>query len=1250
MASQSIADFAVKIGIQGEEALQGLGKEVAVLTKSVKVSNDTFERAAAGIAKYGKRSRTTTESVRAQISAFKKLQDQVGITSREYKNMAGQIRSLEQIQKRGATNKQLLAQFEGGKPGTMKNQIRAAAEELEGMKFINGEYRDGLIEVTRRQNNYNRALKEQELIAKNLFAMDQTRPLETTRYEIPDPQQGSQGIKALAQKNWFERFLHAHIESPLWRKANLMPDPGEVSPYGGYYARQIQEKTQFAYGIPKLEPELPKTANNAQYQLGKLQENIGDLTVGSKQWNTQIEKIAKAQHDYNRVLAQTNRALKNAAALRPVSTGLANAKWNLAGSRRLAGRVGGGFSQFSANAEFGFQDLYGSSYDRNPIRSRSGTDSQYLFGDNTSAIQKSIERHQRRQNKIKGFSKARNNPMAVSGLYDQISQIGMSEISGNIDRMGKSYKEVRKDIMSATRAGNKSTNALTAQRAALEQLRGGLEIGSKGYKKLSKDLQQVEIRLRQVNKFSGKNFARTGQSILGAAYFGGPAGALGGLLGAGIEGLRPGGDMAQGAISGGLLASQIISPIANFTSQAATYSSDIAKLQIALEKATGPGENFAKAMKMAEHVTAKFNVPQEIATRGMTRLAAAVQGAGGTTEHAALAFHNVIAAIKGTAGSSEDVKSAITAMVQIFSKGKVSAEELSGQLGERFPGAVTKFQQANSHIYKSTAELQDALKNGTVGLNQLMEFVMLLGDEYTETAAKIGKSDEEAGARAIIRINALKIQLGNLIKPIGAQFQVLAAEALEILIPAVVAIGKIGAGVANVIITSLKFVIKNFKELTEVVIVFGGGLVLGKVMSGIAALTISKFALLRVVVKLKNAMAAFNLTSMVNPWVALATVIIGATVALDRFLNRNKRLAEKAASGDPQAIEAAQKVLDQERKNLEQRKADFDKYIEKHQFKEGGIAYKNAMALYKRETAETEARIKLFSEAISEGHLKNEEDASAYIDALKKAVEEMGMIWPELDAAAKKAGENSPFKQFQAELDNFNESLEQVGVNGFKKLEDTIMQFVTTGKLAFRDLVTSVLHELTRLMIQQTVTKPLFGIFKKALGIGLNAAIPSTSGIGPVADLATYASNISGFNVGLDAMNDIEAGRNRNALGNAFGKNGIVPYYKGGVVSKPTMFKYGGSRLGIMGEAGPEAILPLQRGRGGRLGVAMQGGGVTTVNYTGPTLNFNGDEYVPKSAVGGIINAASNRGAAMGETRAMRSLQNNRSTRGRLGM
>ena len=89
-----------------------------------------------------------------------------------------------------------------------------------------------------------------------------------------------------------------------------------------------------------------------------------------------------------------------------------------------------------------------------------------------------------------------------------------------------------------------------------------------------------------------------------------------------------------------------------------------------------------------------------------------------------------------------------------------------------------------------------------------------------------------------------------------------------------------------------------------------------------------------------------------------------------------------------------------------------------------------------------------------------------------------------------------------------------------------------------------------------------------------------------------------------------------------------------------------------MGEAGPEAIMPLKRGSDGRLGVEAKyrGGSGTTVNYTGPTLNFNGDEYVPKSAVGGIINAAAKQGASMGQTSTMRSLQNNRSTRSRLGM
>lgn len=52
-----------------------------------------------------------------------------------------------------------------------------------------------------------------------------------------------------------------------------------------------------------------------------------------------------------------------------------------------------------------------------------------------------------------------------------------------------------------------------------------------------------------------------------------------------------------------------------------------------------------------------------------------------------------------------------------------------------------------------------------------------------------------------------------------------------------------------------------------------------------------------------------------------------------------------------------------------------------------------------------------------------------------------------------------------------------------------------------------------------------------------------------------------------------------------------VPFAKGGVISSPMTFPLGGGKTGLAGEAGPEAILPLARGRDGRLGVRAGGGG-----------------------------------------------------------
>lgn len=68
------------------------------------------------------------------------------------------------------------------------------------------------------------------------------------------------------------------------------------------------------------------------------------------------------------------------------------------------------------------------------------------------------------------------------------------------------------------------------------------------------------------------------------------------------------------------------------------------------------------------------------------------------------------------------------------------------------------------------------------------------------------------------------------------------------------------------------------------------------------------------------------------------------------------------------------------------------------------------------------------------------------------------------------------------------------------------------------------------------------------------------------------------------------------AQGGAFTQGRVMPFAQGGIVSAPTHFPMRGG-VGLMGEAGPEAIMPLRRGPDGRLGVAAAGGG-RAVNVT----------------------------------------------------
>jgi tape measure domain-containing protein len=138
--------------------------------------------------------------------------------------------------------------------------------------------------------------------------------------------------------------------------------------------------------------------------------------------------------------------------------------------------------------------------------------------------------------------------------------------------------------------------------------------------------------------------------------------------------------------------------------------------------------------------------------------------------------------------------------------------------------------------------------------------------------------------------------------------------------------------------------------------------------------------------------------------------------------------------------------------------------------------------------------------------------------------------------------------------------------------------------------------------------------------------------------------------------------------------NGIASFARGGtfsnsVVSSPTMFKFadgGAMRTGLMGEAGPEAIMPLSRGADGSLGVQanglreamdrQQGGanGSPVLNMSFQSTSINGVEYVSRdqleSAMAETRRNATRDGAKRGMTMTLDRIQNSSSTRRKVGI
>lgn len=183
--------------------------------------------------------------------------------------------------------------------------------------------------------------------------------------------------------------------------------------------------------------------------------------------------------------------------------------------------------------------------------------------------------------------------------------------------------------------------------------------------------------------------------------------------------------------------------------------------------------------------------------------------------------------------------------------------------------------------------------------------------------------------------------------------------------------------------------------------------------------------------------------------------------------------------------------------------------------------------------------------ALSDAMLTPIEKANLELGRLDEMLERGVISWETYSRATFKT-----FEELDTPLEKTKSLAEEIGLTFTSAFEDAI---VSGGD--FSDVLKGLEQDIARLIIRKSVTEPL-------------------------------ANAMSGIDFGAIFSSFIPS-----ANGNVFASAPALSAYSGSVVSRPTVFPFANG-IGLMGEAGAEAILPLKRGADGKLGVAGGGSSV----------------------------------------------------------
>jgi tape measure domain-containing protein len=889
----------------------------------------------------------------------------------------------------------------------------------------------------------------------------------------------------------------------------------------------------------------------------------------------------------------------------------------------------------------------------------------------------------------------------LQGLGDKLNKIAANATvsSGKFSLLAGELRSVEQNTV-------RSTNALKTYSASWRELAGSVDLASKEFKEATAEAARLDVQIAKAegrNRKAGSRL-KTGAQVAGTAVaagiFGGPEAAIGAVAG-GVAGGVP------GAVLGSTIGA-VVSQTRQALGANAEYAASLDKQRIALAGLTRNYKEYESAIAQVESLSKQFAIPQEIITRQFTKLAASVIGAGGTLEDTEKTFKGVAAGIRGTGGSLQDLESALLATSQVFSKGKVSAEELRQQIGERLPGAFTLFAQS---LNMTPAQLDKALEGGKVSLKDFEKFAELLFARFGKSAEAIVNSPAAAGDRLQTSLSKLSENIGKLLAPIGAAFQSTFAAIVTAINEAASALVKffnlniadrVEEYAANVktlqalydkangqdknrLRTQLSTAELNLKLAQEQRNLRMTGAQPDRKDTGLPGIDPGAGKKAKAPSRsLSDAMRDIGLKKLDNELATsryelslkildaenagrkdlaqsleLAQPFVELNLRLNALESERTKILAKRDSWLKQGVDKkkidemlGKNLLAQDTLRTDRAKAVNELIRDQNQLRQEGIKI-NADALRVIEDAEIAAGMRpgvdkdalRIDRAVDELQTRLQEardkglsnvNVDDFVKRLRTALE------TEV-ANAKDFGKQFG-KAFQDGIKSMGDLAGNLGssfASAFGGMANQLTEFVATGKANFSEFAASVLKDLGSIFIK-------FAFFQ-----ALKALVPGGSAFG----------KFLGF-----------------ANGAAFAQNGIQPFARGGIVSQPTLFPFA-KGTGLMGEAGPEAIMPLKRGADGKLGVAAnldgamsryrrspgaggggaEGGGTVeggSAAAGGPMAidvrysveRINDVEYVTASQFQAGMRQAAQQGAAQGEQRTLRRLQQSPSTRKRVGV